>query len=398
MAIQIPAYLADNVVDTFDEDLPLVLVAVETYTDQHIMEEAHMLQQSFNTRGFSKPLEPVETALFPRLGEFTARRSFGARNQRSLYVKRAGFNALTIGAHAPAHPQYRVNSNIEMPFWDAPRLAGIGYNENHSLRIREALVLDHANSAAPTVAYMHQEHEKTISSLYKKLGVPTFLYARDNSVMASSNYYKTLVSVPLPVNGGGAFPPLPAVHPQPGLLAITRDIHAQTQNVYACKDLPTTFQDHAIAAIFRTQTRTDNRQPPHYEWILFGPDNGANRALTVAQNAIDGYQIGGVATIAANSVIPVTSALTLLQHRVRPRQLVLQEVSIAEMANLVLLHTGSADATMPPPGISLRQNSFVSSFIYYRKFRCEGLKLTHRTQVWLRYDESDSCSPSSASQ
>ena len=110
---------------------------------------------------------------------------------------------------------------------------------------------------------MHQEHEKTISSLYKKLGVPTFLDSRDNSVLASSNYYKTLVSVPLPVNGAGVYPPMPAIALAPSLLAITRNMHDQSQNVFACKDCPTTVQDHAIAGLFRTQSPTDDQLPAH---------------------------------------------------------------------------------------------------------------------------------------
>jgi hypothetical protein len=45
---------------------------------------------------------------------------------------------------------------------------------------------------------MHQEHQTSISKLFKVVGVPTFLYTRDNSVKASLHYYVLSASHRLP--------------------------------------------------------------------------------------------------------------------------------------------------------------------------------------------------------
>merc|ERR1719506_2012335 len=121
----------------------------------------------------------------------------------------------------------------------------------------------------------------------------------------------------------------------PGLIAITRDIHSQNQNVYACKDRPTTFQDHAIAAIFRTQTRADDDPAAAYSWTMFEEATPANRALVVAQNAADGYTIGGAAVTPANCVMPIDTVMRVLTNKVRPRMLVLHKIAVSEMTNLV---------------------------------------------------------------
>eukprot|EP00971_Amphidinium_carterae_P262657 5210442-Amphidinium_carterae.1 len=56
------------------------------------------------------------------------------RYQRSLYVKRACFNAATIAANAPVHQHFRINSQILLPWWDRPRLAGLGQWKNETTR------------------------------------------------------------------------------------------------------------------------------------------------------------------------------------------------------------------------------------------------------------------------
>ena len=91
-----------------------------------LQEEANVLQEYFNQAAFGKPIEPVLAALLPNLGRYVAERSYGARYQRSIYVKRAFDQAATIGANAANHVYFKVNNNIERPFWDRPPLAGIG--------------------------------------------------------------------------------------------------------------------------------------------------------------------------------------------------------------------------------------------------------------------------------
>lgn len=81
-------------------------------------------------------------------------------------------------------------------------------------------ILDHGGSVQPNVSDMHQEHETSLSKLFKVLGVPIFLYTRDNDMKVSSNYDVLSASSPLPNAAAGA-PGQPVVALMPAI-AITR--------------------------------------------------------------------------------------------------------------------------------------------------------------------------------
>ena len=118
MSVQVPADITELVVDTFDADIPYAFDEVETIGIATLQEETYILQEYFNQLAFGKPIEPVLAALLPNLGRYVAERSYGARYQRSLYVKKAFDQAATIGTNAAAYVFLRVNSKIGLPFWD----------------------------------------------------------------------------------------------------------------------------------------------------------------------------------------------------------------------------------------------------------------------------------------
>lgn len=132
-------------------------------------------------------------------------------------------------------------------------MAGLGEIYNYSNRYRPVTIRNHAGSVPPNVSYMqmHEEHETSVSKLFKILQIPSFLYTRDNAVKSSSNYYVLSASNPLPNNAAGAWPALPAVALMPGALQMTRDMSALSQNVYGNKDNVTSFTEHAIFGTFR---------------------------------------------------------------------------------------------------------------------------------------------------
>ena len=112
MSVQVPADNTELVVDTFYADIPYPFDEVETIVIATLQEETCILQGCFSQLAFGKPIEPVLAALLPNLGRYVAERSYGARYQRSLYVKWAFDQATTIGANAAAHVFLRVNMQI----------------------------------------------------------------------------------------------------------------------------------------------------------------------------------------------------------------------------------------------------------------------------------------------
>ena len=218
--------------------------------------------------------------------------------QEEATVRQEYFNQAAFGK--PIEPVLACNNNIELPFWDRPPLAGIGELYDYSDRYRPVNILNRVGSVAPNVGYMHQDHETSISKLFKILGVPTCLYARDNSMKASSSYYVLTCSNPMPSNAAAAWPAQPAGALMPGAINITRDMTALNQNVYGNKDNPTSFTEHAIFGIFSRRLYDPNPQnDPAYNWVAWRADTAANRALLVAANTAACCTIGGAPIAAA---------------------------------------------------------------------------------------------------
>ena len=188
MSLQAPSNVTELVVDTFDSDVRYTFDEVETITIPTLQEEANVLQEYVNQAAFGKPIEPVLAALPPNLGRYMAKLSYGARYQTSLYVKRAFDQAATTGANVAAHVCCRENYIIELPFWDRPRMGGIG-ELYFSDRYRPVCILNHAGSDHPAWSLCVKTMKRASASSSKCLACPQFSMQETFSMNASSNYY-----------------------------------------------------------------------------------------------------------------------------------------------------------------------------------------------------------------